>query len=448
MAGSGPSVVVQAGHVLDGTGGAPVAEAAIRISGQRIAFCGPVAALPIGHDEQVIDLRELWVIPGLIDAHMHLWGLAPGDATPADFQTRRARATAQARDLLHAGFTTVRDLGSPITPSLRDASAANPPTTPRILAAHVGLTGTRGPWLIPQPSWWEARVVRGSASAREEVRRLHDEGVDVVKIGASTGPREEGFGDIPTLTVEEIRAVCDAAHALGLPVAAHAIGSEAVRRCVLGGVDTIEHGYGLSDEVCDLVAASSAWIVPTLRTRYVRSTADARATAREQLNTLRRGVAAGIRYAAGTDSVGDAYTRHGAGNALEVELMGRVLTPEAALAATTREAARMLGVDEDGRDAGGWQVRRFDRGSRRPTTRSVSSAASQVCNARRTGGAILVGCRRALGVAVGVRPVEVYPAAFGSAGADCFVYEQLPEAVVEGRMRDRGVCAGGVATLA
>ena len=345
MAGSGPSVVVQAGHVLDGTGGAPVAEAAIRISGQRIAFCGPVAALPIGRDEQVIDLREFWVIPGLIDAHMHLWGLAPGEATPADFQTRLARATAQARDLLRAGFTTVRDLGSPITPSLRDASGANPPRTPRILAAHVGLTGARGPWLIPQPSWWEARVVRGVASAREEVRRLHDEGVDVVKIGASTGPRAEGFGDIPTLTTEEIRAVCDTAHALGLPVAAHAIGSEAVWRCVVGGVDTIEHGYGLSEAVCDLVAASSAWIVPTLRTRAVRPEPEAQATAREQMDTLRRGVAAGIRYAAGTDSVGDAYTLHGSGNALEIELMRRVLTPEAALAAGTRDAARMLGLD-------------------------------------------------------------------------------------------------------
>ena len=347
MAAASPNIVVQAGHVLDGTGTAPLADAAIRISGQRIASCGSAAALPSSHDAQVTDLRELWVLPGLIDAHMHLWGLAPGEVAPADFQTRRARATEQARDLLHAGFTTVRDLGSPITPSLRDASGANPPTTPRILAAHVGLTGARGPWLIPQPSWWEARVVRGSASAREEVRRLHDEGVDVVKIGASTGLGAEGFGDIPTLTVEEIRAVCDTAQALGLPVAAHAIGSEAVRRCVVGGVDTIEHGYGLSDEVCDLVAGSSAWIVPTLRTRYVRPTADAQATAREQMDTLRRGVAAGIRYAAGTDSVGDAYTRHGAGNALEVELMGRVLTPDAALAAATREAARMLGVDED-----------------------------------------------------------------------------------------------------
>ncbi len=88
-------------------------------------------------------------------------GLAPGEATPADFQTRLARARGQARDLLNAGFTTVRDLGSPITPSLRDANAANPPTTPRILAAHVGLTGARGPWLIPQPSWWEAARMLG-----------------------------------------------------------------------------------------------------------------------------------------------------------------------------------------------------------------------------------------------------------------------------------------------
>ena len=187
-------------------------------------------------------------------------------------------------------------------------------------------------------------MVRGVWAAGEAVRRLHDEGVDVVKIGASTGPRAEGFGDIPTLTVEEIRAVCEAAHGLGLPVAAHAIGSEAVRRCVLGNVDTIEHGYGLSDEVCEVVAASSARVVPTLRTRAVRPTPDAQATAREQMSTLRRGVAAGIRYAAGTDSVGDVHTAHGPGNALEIELMGRVLTPAVALAAGTREAARMLGL--------------------------------------------------------------------------------------------------------
>ena len=168
--------------------------------------------------------------------------------------------------------------------------------------------------------------------------------MDVVKIGASTGPRAEGFGDIPTLTVEEIRQVCETAHALGLPVAAHAIGSEAVRRCLVGGVDTIEHGYGLSDEVCDLVADSDSWIVPTLRTRAVRQTPEAQSTARDQVDTLRRGVAAGIQYAAGTDSVGDSFTQHGPGNALEIELMGWVMRPEAALAAGTREAARMLGL--------------------------------------------------------------------------------------------------------
>ncbi len=334
-----------AGHLWDGTGAPPRPDAALRIAGERIEWCGPAGGLGSNAGSEVIDLRGLWVLPGLIDAHMHFWGLSPGGATPADFQTRLETAQQQARDLLHAGFTTVRDLGSPMAPYLRDASAEGALETPRILAAQVGLTGARGPWLVPQPSWWEARVIRGSESAREEVMRLHEEGVNVVKIGASTGPRAEGFGDIPTLTEEEIRAVCDSAHTWGLPVAAHAIGSEAVRRCVLGGVDTIEHGYGLSDEVCELVAASNAWIVPTLRTRAMRLAPESQATSREQMDTLQRGVAAGIRYAAGTDSVGDAFTRHGSGNALEIELMGRVLTPEAALAAGTREAARMLGLD-------------------------------------------------------------------------------------------------------
>ncbi|MCY3895965.1 MAG: amidohydrolase family protein, partial [Chloroflexi bacterium] len=229
---------VLAGHLLDGTGMSTQADVAIRIAGGRIESMESEGASSMDRDSHVVDLRGWWVMPGLIDAHMHLWGLTPGEVVPADFETRLANAREQARALLHAGFTTVRDLGSPISPWIRDSSSTNPPTAPRILAAHVGLTGARGPWLIPQPSWWEARVVRGVASARDAVRRLHDEGVDVVKIGASTGPGAEGFGDIPTLTVGEIRAVCEAAHGLGLPVAAHAIGSEAVRRCVVGGVDT------------------------------------------------------------------------------------------------------------------------------------------------------------------------------------------------------------------
>ena len=229
--------VLLADHLWDGTGSRPRPKMGIRTAGERIEWCGPAGELRSNPGAEVIDLHGLWVLPGLIDTHMHFWGLTPGEVTPADFRTRLASARRQARDLLHAGFTTVRDLGSPIAPWLRDTSAAEPLATPRILAAKVGLTGTRGPWLIPQPAWWEARVVRGVASAEEAVRRLHDEGVDVVKIGASTGLRAEGFGDIPTLTVEEIRAVCDVAHGLGLPVAAHAIGSEAVRRCVVGGVE-------------------------------------------------------------------------------------------------------------------------------------------------------------------------------------------------------------------
>ncbi len=336
-----------AGHLWDGTGSGPQRDAAFRISNGRIEWCGLAGEIPDASGHAVIDLSGYWVLPGLIDAHVHFWGLTPGEVTPADFKTRLESARQQARDLLHAGFTTVRDLGSPIAPELRDCRPTWPPTTPRVLAAQLGLTGARGPWLIPQPAWWEARVVRGVVEVREAVRRLHGAGVDVVKIGASTGYRAEGFGDIPTLTVEEIRAVCETAHGLGLPVSAHAIGSEAVRRCVVGGVDTIEHGYGLSSEVCDLVAASDSWIIPTLRTRAVRPTPEAQVTASAQMDTLQRGVAAGIRYAAGSDSVGDEYTLHGPGNALEVELMGRVMSTHDALTAATRDAARMLGLDRE-----------------------------------------------------------------------------------------------------
>lgn len=155
-----------AGHLLDGTGTRPLPNAVIRIVGERIESCGAAADLADNRGIEVVDLRGLWVMPGLIDAHLHLWGMTPGEVAPADFQSRLASARQQARSLLHAGFTTVRDLGSPIAHSLRDACAADPTATPRILAAQVGLTGARGPWLIPQPSWWEARVVRGVASAR------------------------------------------------------------------------------------------------------------------------------------------------------------------------------------------------------------------------------------------------------------------------------------------
>ena len=153
---------VLAGYLLDGTGAPVQRRVSIQIADGLIESIESADASPADRSSQVVDLRGAWVMPGLIDAHMHLWGLSPGEVSPADFETRLASARQQAKALLHAGFTTVRDLGSPITPRIRDSTSTHRPTAPRILAAHVGLTGARGPWLIPQPSWWEARVVRGS----------------------------------------------------------------------------------------------------------------------------------------------------------------------------------------------------------------------------------------------------------------------------------------------
>ena len=338
---------VLAGHVLDGTGGPPASDVAICIEGERIVGCVPAASLEQSTSGRAINLRDQWVLPGLIDAHVHLWGLSASDREPPDLKTRMVRARQQADDLLMAGITTVRDLGSPIGPALRDAIAAGQARGPHILAAYAGLTGAAGPWLTPQPAWWESRVVRGPAEASDAVRRLRDDGIDVIKIGASTGSGEQAWGDQPTLTLAEIGAICETAHRFGLPVAAHAIGSAAVERAIDGGVDTVEHGYGLDAETLESVAERGTWLIPTLRTRHVRPSEAARATSRNQVRSLRAGVDAGVRYAAGTDSVSDLFTPHGTGNIIEIELLAEVLGPDAAILAGTRDAARAIGLDQE-----------------------------------------------------------------------------------------------------
>ncbi len=279
MADAAP-LTLRAGWLIDGVDGSAVPNAALRIEGGRVAACTPADAMPRERGGQLIDLSDFWVLPGLIDAHLHLWGLAAGDTAPPNMEVRLERARRQARALLLAGFTTVRDLGSPAAPLLRGERG---PSLPRILAAGAGLTGARGPWLLPQPAWWEARVIRGPASARREAQRLCGEGVDVVKIGASTGPRGH----------DDDRAA-----------------ARAQRR---------SRGHD-ADRAAD------------------------RAVARAQRRSLRLGAAAGVRYAAGTDSVGGALTPHGPGNALEVALLGQELPPAPAILAATRDAARALGL--------------------------------------------------------------------------------------------------------
>lgn len=341
------SVCILAEHLIDGTGKSPADNILIHIQHGYIVSCLPTDKVQIPPSTHVIDLQGQWVLPGLIDTHVHIWGLSPEDLNPSPIEVRTVQAQNQLHELLLSGFTTVRDLGSPLDLALRDAITAGKLPGPRILAAYAGLTGPTGPWLIPQPAWWESRVVRGTAQAADAVRRLVDEGVDVIKIGASTGLGEQAWGTIPTLTVTEIQAISNTAHTLGLPVAAHAIGSEAVRRVIIGGVDTVEHAYYLDDATSALIAEHGTWVIPTLRTRHARHTPEAIETAHHQLQALSRNVTAGVNIAAGTDSVGDQYTPHGPGNALEIALLGKRLAPHAAILTATRDAARAIGLGEN-----------------------------------------------------------------------------------------------------
>lgn len=146
------SVILLSGHLLDGTGAPPISSAAVRIEGDRITYCGPADTIHDMAASHIINLPTHWLLPGLIDVHVHLWGLHAEDRTPPGLATRMTRAKSQANDLLQAGFTTVRDLGSPIAMELRDAITGGRTPGPRIVTACTGLTGANGPWLLPQPA--------------------------------------------------------------------------------------------------------------------------------------------------------------------------------------------------------------------------------------------------------------------------------------------------------
>ena len=222
----------------------------------------------------MIDLRPCTVLPGLIDAHVHLMGQNPAHAHPGPIEYRAIRSAAQARALLEAGFTTLRDLGSQTSVALKQAIDDGAVPGPRMIAAGYAIARTGGPWFGMEPSWRWVRPAEGVDACRQAVHRCIREGSSVIKIGTSTGRGDAAWGEIPTYTVAEVQAVVEEAHAWGLRVAAHAMGDEGVRRAVLGGVDTVEHGYNITDDTLGLIIERGVYLVPTLRARAFSTSDD------------------------------------------------------------------------------------------------------------------------------------------------------------------------------
>jgi imidazolonepropionase-like amidohydrolase len=369
-AASGQTVAVHCGHLLDTLGGRMLGETTVVIEGTRVKSVESGHQMPAGAAE--VDLSSLTCLPGLIDDHTHLTSqTSPSQYldqfhwNPADYVLR---STVYARRTLLAGFTTVRNVGDSRNESaaLRNAINAGVIVGPRIFTAGVPLSSTGGHAdptngyrmdLAGDPGIMQG-VFNGPEEAAKAVRLHYKLGDDLIKIMPSGGVLDESSsGDNPQLTIEEIKAIVSTAHDYGFTVAAHAHGAEAIRRAVIGGVDSIEHGTFMNEEDMRLMKEHGTWYVPTIIAgTFVAQmarvpgyyppqvAAKAAAIGSQILATAGRAYRAGVKIAFGTDA---AVYPHGE-NAHELELMVQAGMPTMfALQAATMHCAQLLRKDGD-----------------------------------------------------------------------------------------------------
>ncbi|WP_043833057.1 amidohydrolase family protein [Muricoccus aerilatus] len=362
-------VVLRAAAAWTGTGAPPVERAELHVEAGHIAWLGRQGERPPPEDARVVDLGAHWLLPGFVDAHLHLWGLDLSEPAalwnwPQAYRT--ARAVADLGALLAGGITAVRCCGGPLGPSLARAVREGVVAGPRIVAAGEFICSRAGTWdHVAFPQRWAEELgmlADGPEECRRRVRERVRQGADFIKIGGSVGEHADAlrpWGDDPgrlrlSYSDEEVRIVVEEARRNGLRVATHAIGEAAVAQAVAAGVHSVEHGHGASEEAVRRMAGEGIWLVPTLALPALRAERAPPAVAahwqrhREvQRRSLELAMRHGVRIAAGTDFVGPPFTPLGP-DACEMELLVEAgMAPERALLAGTAEGAALLGLGEE-----------------------------------------------------------------------------------------------------
>jgi len=275
-----PALALRAKRVLDVHAGRWLADTVVVVRGDRIEQVGG----PVPEGAEVVDLGERSLLPGLIDTHTHV--LLQGNRSSQDYAAqilqeepahRVARAVRSMEIALSHGFTTVRDLGTEGTGfadvALRDAAAEGIIRGPQMLVAGPAIARTYSYPILGYRSDWHFPVgvaeCDGVEGCRREVRRQVARGIDWVKVYATAGRgmqlTDDGYADSPPpWTESELQAIVDEAHALGIPVAAHATSVTGTEMAVAAGVDSIEHGSAIRPATARAMAELGIPLVPTL----------------------------------------------------------------------------------------------------------------------------------------------------------------------------------------
>ena len=362
------TLVLNNATVIDGTGNAPLPNGSVIVEGERIKeiLPGPPGKIPAG--ATMIDCHHQTLLPGLIDAHVHVGAV---EANLMDQQRRNftsmlvIRSIKVLKEALDQGFTTVRDAGG-ADPGFREAIRQGLIQGPRLFVAGYGLsqTGGHGDFRLPtemrSPSedlaGLATRICDGVDQVRHMAREQLRSGVDHLKVmagGGAMSPSDEI--DTSQYSIEELKAVVFEAQAAGKYVMAHVYSNRSIRNCIIAGIRTLEHGNLLDEESAQAIKEAGAFLVPTLVTyemisrmgrdlgipeNNIRKIDEARERSLEALTIAHR---VGVKIASGSDLLGPMQCYKG----MELELKSRVLGSMGAIVASTKTNAELLRKERD-----------------------------------------------------------------------------------------------------